>query len=351
MNIMRTAMLLALMTALFMGVGYLIGGSGGMTIAFFIAAAMNLFSYWNADKMVLRMHHAAEVDERSAPEYYGIVRELAQRAGLPMPKVYIIDSPQPNAFATGRNPQNAAVAATTGLLQRLSYEEVAGVMAHELAHIQNRDTLTMTITATLAGAISMLGNFAFFFGGNRDNNNNPLGFVGVLVAMIVAPMAAAVVQMAISRTREYSADRRGAEICDHPLWLASALDKIARNVQRIHNPDAERNPATAPLFIINPLSGERMDNLFSTHPATENRIAALEELEHEWSRQAPPAQPEPRSAPRAPERPAETPHPQPGQQADSGPWGGASKPAEPRSSGPWGRNPSGPKSKPKGPWS
>lgn len=351
MNIMRTAMLLALMTALFMGVGYLIGGSGGMTIAFFIAAAMNLFSYWNADKMVLRMHHAAEVDERSAPEYYGIVRELAQRAGLPMPKVYIIDSPQPNAFATGRNPQNAAVAATTGLLQRLSYEEVAGVMAHELAHIQNRDTLTMTITATLAGAISMLGNFAFFFGGNRDNNNNPLGFVGVLVAMIVAPMAAAVVQMAISRTREYSADRRGAEICDHPLWLASALDKIARNVQRIHNPDAERNPATAPLFIINPLSGERMDNLFSTHPATENRIAALEELEHEWSRQAPPAQPEPRSAPRAPERPAETPHSQPGQQADSGPWGGASKPAEPRSSGPWGRNPSGPKSKPKGPWS
>ena len=171
MNVMRTAMLLALMTALFMGVGYLIGGSGGMMIAFLIAAAMNLFSYWNADKMVLRMHHAVEVDERSAPEYYGIVRDLAARAGLPMPKVYLIDNPQPNAFATGRNPQNAAVAATTGLLNRLSYEEVAGVMAHELAHVQNRDTLTMTITATLAGAISMLGNFAFFFGGNRDNNN------------------------------------------------------------------------------------------------------------------------------------------------------------------------------------
>lgn len=351
MNIMRTAMLLALMTALFMGVGYLIGGSGGMTIAFFIAAAMNLFSYWNADKMVLRMHHAAEVDERSAPEYYSIVRELAQRADLPMPKVYIIDSPQPNAFATGRNPQNAAVAATTGLLQRLSYEEVAGVMAHELAHIQHRDTLTMTITATLAGAISMLGNFAFFFGGNRENNNNPLGFVGVLVAMIVAPMAAAVVQMAISRTREYSADRRGAEICDHPLWLASALDKIARNVERIHNPDAERNPATAPLFIINPLSGERMDNLFSTHPATENRIAALEEMEREWSRNAP-AQPEPRPAPRSAERPAETPRAQPGRQPDSGPWGnGSSKPAVPPSSGPWGRNPNGPKSGRKGPWS
>ena len=233
---------------------------------------MNLFSYWNADKMVLRMHHAVEVDERNAPEYYGIVRDLAARAGLPMPKVYLIDNPQPNAFATGRNPENAAVAATTGLLERLSYEEVAGVMAHELAHVQNRDTLTMTITATLAGAISMLGNFAFFFGGNRDNNN-PLGFVGVLVAMIVAPLAAMLVQMAISRTREYSADRRGAEICGQPLWLASALDKIARSAERIHNPDAERNPATAHLFIINPLSGERMDNLFSTHPNTENRIA------------------------------------------------------------------------------
>ena len=277
MNMIRTAMLLAFMTALFMGVGYLIGGSGGMTIAFLIAAGMNLFSYWNADKMVLRMHHAVEVDERNAPEYYGIVRELAQRAGLPMPKVYLIDNPQPNAFATGRNPQNAAVAATTGLLDRLSHEEVAGVMAHELAHVQNRDTLTMTITATLAGAISMLGNFAFFFGGNRDNNN-PLGIVGVIVAMIVAPLAAMMVQMAISRTREYSADRRGAEICGDPLWLAAALGKIAKTVERVHNPDAERNPATAHLFIINPLSGERMDNLFSTHPNTENRIAALEAM-------------------------------------------------------------------------
>ena len=199
-----------------------------------------------------------------------------------MPKVYLIDNPQPNAFATGRNPQNAAVAATTGLLNRLNYEEVAGVMAHELAHVQNRDTLTMTITATLAGAISMLGNFAFFFGGNRDNNN-PLGIVGVLVAMIVAPLAAAIVQMAISRTREYSADRRGAEISGQPLALASALDKIARNVERIHNPDAENAPATAHLFIINPLSGERMDNLFSTHPATENRIAALVEMARDGS--------------------------------------------------------------------
>jgi heat shock protein HtpX len=323
MNIMRTAMLLAFMTALFMGVGYLIGGSGGMMIAFVIAAGMNLFSYWNADKMVLRMHHAVEVDEKNAPEYFAIVRELAENAGLPMPKVYLIDNPQPNAFATGRNPQNAAVAATTGLLQRLSHEEVAAVMAHELAHVQNRDTLIMTITATLAGAISMLGNFAFFFGGNRDNNN-PLGIVGVLVAMIVAPLAAALVQMAISRTREYSADRRGAEICGNPLWLASALDKIARNAERIHNPDAERNPATAHLFIINPLSGERMDNLFSTHPNTENRIAALKGMVQG----------------RTPRR-------------DEQPWGApaAERPVEPKSeapkSNPWGRNPTGPK----GPWS
>jgi heat shock protein HtpX len=336
MNIIRTAMLLAFMTALFMAVGYLIGGGSGMMIAFFIAAAMNLFSYWNADKMVLRMNHAVEVDERNAPEYYAIVRELAKRAGLPMPKVYLIDNPQPNAFATGRNPQNAAVAATTGLLERLSHEEVAGVMAHELAHVQNRDTLTMTITATLAGAISMLGNFAFFFGGNRNNNNNPLGMVGMLAAMIVAPLAAAIVQMAISRTREYSADRRGAEICGQPLWLASALDKIARNVERIHNPDAERNPATAPLFIINPLSGERMDNLFSTHPKTENRIAALQKMasegmgggggmSREMGREAAPRGTAPRG--------------------EGGPWG-APKPSGP-DSGPWDSKPSGPK----GPWS
>ena len=277
MNMIRTAMLLAFMTALFMGVGYLVGGTGGMMIALVIAASMNLFSYWNADKMVLRMHHAREVDERSAPELYRMVRGLAANAGLPMPRVYIIDNPQPNAFATGRNPQNAAVAATTGLLERLTPEEVAGVMAHELAHIQNRDTLTMTITATLAGAISMLGNFALFFGGGR-NNNNPLGIVGVLVAMIVAPLAAMLVQMAISRTREYAADRRGAEICGQPLWLASALAKIARSARQVVNPDAERNPATAHMFIVNPLSGQNMDNLFSTHPNTENRIAALQAM-------------------------------------------------------------------------
>lgn len=283
MNIMRTAMLLAFMTALFMGVGYLIGGSGGMMIAFFVAAAMNLFSYWNSDKMVLRMHNAVEVDERSAPEYYGMVRDLAARAQLPMPKVYLIREDQPNAFATGRNPQNAAVAATTGLLDRLSYDEVAGVMAHELAHVQNRDTLTMTITATIAGAISMLANFAFFF---RGNNNNPLGFIGVLVAMIVAPLAAMMVQMAISRTREYAADRRGAEISGSPQSLASALNKIAASAGRLRNDNAERNPATAHMFIINPLSGEKMDNLFSTHPDTQNRIAALMKMQGEFAPQA-----------------------------------------------------------------
>ena len=350
MNTIRTAMLLALMTALFMGVGYLIGGGGGMFVAFLIAAGMNLFSYWNADKMVLRMNRAVEVDERNAPEYYAIVRDLAANAGLPMPKVYLIDNPQPNAFATGRNPQNAAVAATTGLLQRLSPQEVAGVMAHELAHVQNRDTLTMTITATLAGAISMLGNFAFFLGGNRDNNN-PLGFIGVLVAIIVAPLAAMVVQMAISRTREYSADRRGAEICGHPLWLASALDKIARGVKQIVNPDAERNPAAAHMFIVNPLSGQRMDNLFSTHPDTENRIAALEAMAAEFRRR-------PDTSPAASARPApQQPEPRAAApDAQAGPWGGRpaeepapEAPAQPPQN-PWGRNPTGPRVTRKGPW-
>jgi heat shock protein HtpX len=275
-------MLIALMTALFMGVGYLIGGTGGMMIAFLVAAVMNVFSYWNSDKMVLRMHHAVEVDARTAPEFYRIVADLAQNAGLPMPKVYVIHNQQPNAFATGRNPENAAVAASVGLLESLTDEEVAAVMAHELAHVEHRDTLIMTITATLAGAISMLGNFALFFGGNR-NNNNPLGFIGILVAMIVAPFAAMLVQMMISRTREYAADRRGAEICGNPLWLASALRKIALGAGRVVNEDAERNPATAHMFIINPLNGQRMDSLFSTHPATENRIAALEAMAGEMA--------------------------------------------------------------------
>ena len=292
MNLMRTAMLLAFMTALFMGVGFLIGGRAGMMIALIVAAGMNFFSYWNSDRMVLSMYGAQQVDARTAPEYYGIVEDMARNAGLPMPKVYVINSEQPNAFATGRNPENAAVAASTGLLNALTYDEVAGVMAHELAHIQNRDTLTMTLTATLAGAISMLGNFAFFFGGNRENNN-PLGFIGVIVAMIVAPLAAMIVQMAISRTREYSADRRGAEISGKPQALASALVKISNFAHRVQNDEAERNPATAHMFIINPLSGQRMDNLFSTHPATENRIAALQQMAAEMqSVSTPPVRPD-----------------------------------------------------------
>lgn len=276
MSTLRTAMLLAFMTALFMGVGYLIGGGTGMIIALVLATGMNIFSYWNSDKLVLRMYGAQEVDAQSAPEYYRIVTDLARRAGLPQPKIYIMNNPQPNAFATGRNPQHAAVAATTGLMQRLSPEELSGVLAHELSHVEHRDTLTMTITATLAGAISMLGNFALFFGGrNSDGQSNPLGIIGVLISMIVAPFAAMLVQMAISRTREYAADKRGGEICGNPLWLASALDKIDRSAHEITNAQAEENPATAHMFIINPLNGSGADNLFSTHPATANRITRL----------------------------------------------------------------------------
>ena len=283
MNYFRTAMLLAGLTALFMGVGYLIGGQGGAMIAFFVAAAMNLISYWNADRLVLSMHGAQEVDATSAPELVAMVRELAGRAGLPMPRVYLMDNPQPNAFATGRNPQHAAVAVTTGLLQRMSREELAGVLAHELAHIRNHDTLIMTITATIAGAISMLAQFGMFFGGNRDNNNGGTGLLGTLAMVILAPIAAMLVQMAISRTREYAADDMGARIAGRPEWLASALAKLDAAAHAIPNNDAERNPATAHLFIVNPLSGQRMDNLFSTHPATENRIAALQQLAGEMN--------------------------------------------------------------------
>lgn len=280
MNYFKTAILLAGLTALFMGVGYLIGGQSGALLALLVAGGMNLFAYWNSDKMVLSMNGAQEVDARTAPDLYNMVAELAARADLPMPRVYLMDNPQPNAFATGRNPRNAAVAVTTGLLQSLSREEVAGVVAHELAHIKNYDTLTMTITATIAGAISMLAQFGVFFGGNRENNNG-LGMIGTLAMVILALLAAMIVQMAISRTREYSADRVGAQICGQPLWLAAALAKISNAAHAIPNDAAERNPATAHMFIINPLSGERMDNLFSTHPATENRIAALEQLARE----------------------------------------------------------------------
>lgn len=275
MNGVKTGFLLAGLTALFMGAGFMLGGEGGMMIALIFAIGTNAFAYWNADKIVLKMYNAREVTSQSAPGFYGIVEQLARRADMPMPKVYIIDTDQPNAFATGRNPENAAVAATTGLLRILDNEEIAGVMAHELAHVKNRDTLIMTITATIAGALSMLANFALFFGNNR---NNPLGIVGTILVMILAPMAAMLVQMAISRTREYGADAGGAEICGNPMWLARALEKIEHGAQTIDNNPAEANPATAHMFIINPLHAHKVDNLFSTHPKTANRIKKLQEL-------------------------------------------------------------------------
>ena len=278
MNYAKTAILLAGMTGLFVGAGYLIGGETGMAFAFLLALGMNAFAYWNSDKMVLRMYGARQVSRNEAPAFYDTVADLSRRAGLPMPKVYVIDSDQPNAFATGRNPANAAVAATTGLLARMSREEVAGVMAHELAHVRNRDTLIMTVTATLAGAIGMLAQFAFFFGGSRDSRNNPLGIVGVLLVAIVAPLAAMLVQMAISRSREYEADRAGAEISGQPLWLASALQRLEETVRGNPNYAAERNPATAHMFIVNPLSGGHGDSLFSTHPSTANRVRRLREM-------------------------------------------------------------------------
>src|SRR5258705_7591229 len=284
MNSLRTAILLAGLTALFMGVGYLIGGASGAIIALLIAAATNLFAYWNSDRMVLSMYGAHEVDQHTAPELVSLVAALAGRAGLPMPRVFLMDNPQPNAFATGRNPQNAAVAVTTGLMQSLSREELGGVIAHELAHIKNHDTLLMTITATIAGAISMVAQFGMFFGGHRDNNSGP-GIVGSILMMILAPLGAMLVQMAISRTREYAADDLGARIAGQPMWLASALMKIENAAHQVPNLEAERNPATAHMFIINPLSGQGMDNLFATHPSTENRIAALHQLAAELGAQ------------------------------------------------------------------
>jgi heat shock protein HtpX len=288
MNYFRTGLLLAALTALFMAVGFAIGGQSGALMALLIAGAMNLFAYWSADTLVLSMHGAHEVDAATAPDLHAMVAELARRAGLPMPRVYLMDNPQPNAFATGRNPQHSAVAVTTGLLETLDRDEIAGVIAHELAHISNRDTLTMTITATIAGAISMLGNFALFTGGGHRDNNG-VGLIGTIAMIILAPLAAMLVQMAISRTREYAADHLGAHISGEPLALASALDKISRMAHVVPNETAEQSPATAHLFIVNPLSGARMDNLFSTHPAPENRIAALERLAASLGRTARPA--------------------------------------------------------------
>jgi heat shock protein HtpX len=287
-NHLRTFMLLAALTAVFVGAGYMVGGPTGMLIAFVLAAAMNLVSYWNADKIVLSMYRAQPADE-SDPDplirnYAADVRALAANAGLPAPRVYVIDQDQPNAFATGRDPAHAAVAATRGLLRMLDRREIRGVMAHELAHVKNRDTLTMTVTATIAGAVSALANFGVFFGG-RDEEGRPTGMVGAILVAILAPLAAALVQMAISRGREYEADREGAAISGDPQALAQALQKIEAYARGgLVNPDAEAHPATAHLFIINPLAGKGGDNLFSTHPATENRVAALLGLAGEAAR-------------------------------------------------------------------
>jgi heat shock protein HtpX len=273
-NMLKTAVLMAAITALFMAIGSMLGGRAGMMLALVVAVGMNFFSYWFSDKMVLKMYNAREVDETSAPRFYGMVRELAQRAQLPMPKVYLIDEAAPNAFATGRNPEHAAVAATTGILNVLSERELRGVMAHELAHVKHRDILISTISATMAGAISMLANFAAFFGG-RDSEGRPANPIAGIAVALLAPLAAGLIQMAISRAREFEADRGGAEISGDPAALASALDKIHRYAQGLPLHAAEAHPETAQMMIMNPLSGGGLRGLFSTHPSTEERIARL----------------------------------------------------------------------------
>ncbi len=273
-NLMKTAILMAAITALFMALGSMLGGRQGMMLALLVALGMNFFSYWFSDKLVLKMYNAQEVDETSAPQFYGMVRELAQRAELPVPRVYLIQEDAPNAFATGRNPENAAVAATTGILRVLTERELRGVMAHELAHVRHRDILISTVSATMAGAISMLANFAMFFGG-RNNEGRPANpIVGILV-MLLAPLAASLIQMAISRAREFEADRGGAQICGDPRALASALQKIQRHAQGVPMQAAQRHPETAQMMIINPLAGGGLRGLFSTHPATEERVERL----------------------------------------------------------------------------
>ena len=276
-NLFKTAVLMAAITALFMAIGSMIGGRAGMMMALVVALGMNFFSYWFSDKMVLRMYNAREVDETSAPQFYRMVRELAQRAELPMPRVYLIDEQAPNAFATGRDPEHAAVAATTGILRVLSERELRGVMAHELAHVKHRDILISTISATMAGAISMLANFAMFFGG-RDEEGRPVNPLAGLAVAILAPLAASLIQMAISRAREFEADRGGAEISGDPQSLATALDKIHRYAQGIPLEAAEAHPETAQMMIMNPLSADGIKGLFSTHPPTEERIARLMEM-------------------------------------------------------------------------
>lgn len=273
-NLLKTAVLMAAITALFMAIGAFVGGRSGMMIALAVALGMNFFSYWFSDKLVLKMYNAQEVDETSAPQFYRMVQDLAQRAQLPMPRVYLINEDAPNAFATGRNPENAAVAATTGILRVLSERELRGVMAHELAHVKHRDILISTVSATMAGAISMLANFAMFFGGRDSSGRSHNPIVGLLV-MILAPLAASLIQMAISRAREFEADRGGAEISGDPQALASALQKIHRFAQGMPMEAAERHPETAQMMIMNPLSAGGLRGLFSTHPSTEERVARL----------------------------------------------------------------------------
>jgi len=271
---MKTAVLMAAITALFMAIGGVIGGRSGMMLALVVALGMNFFSYWFSDQMVLKMYNAREVDETSAPRFYAMVKDLAQRAQLPMPRVYLIDESAPNAFATGRNPEHAAVAATTGILNVLTERELRGVMAHELAHVKHRDILISTVSATMAGAISMLANFAVFFGG-RDSEGRPANPLAGIAVAILAPLAASLIQMAISRAREFEADRGGAEISGDPQALASALEKIHRYAQGLPMAAAEAHPETAQMMIMNPLSADGIRGLFSTHPATEERVARL----------------------------------------------------------------------------
>jgi len=273
-NLLKTAVLMAAITALFMAIGAFIGGRAGMMFALLLAVGMNFFSYWFSDKLVLKMYNAQEVDETSAPQFYRMVQELAQRAQLPMPRVYLINEEAPNAFATGRNPEHAAVAATTGILRALSERELRGVMAHELAHVRHRDILISTVSATMAGAISMLANFAMFFGG-RDSEGRAHNPIAGLLVMLLAPLAASLIQMAISRAREFEADRGGAEISGDPQALASALQKIHRYAQGMPMEAAERHPETAQMMIMNPLSAGGLRGLFSTHPSTEERVERL----------------------------------------------------------------------------
>jgi heat shock protein HtpX len=282
-NMMKTAVLMAAITGLFMAIGSLLGGQQGMMLALIVALGMNFFSYWFSDTMVLKMYNAQQVDETSAPQFYRMVQDLAARAELPMPRVFIINDESPNAFATGRNPEHAAVAATTGIMRVLSERELRGVMAHELAHVKHRDILISTISATMAGAISMLANFAMFFGGRDSDGRSRNPIVGILV-MLLAPLAASLIQMAISRSREYEADRGGAEISGDPQALASALQKIHRVAQGLPLEAAERHPETAQMMIMNPLSGGGLRGLFSTHPATEERVAKLMEMAQQGAR-------------------------------------------------------------------